>query len=364
MAGANADSAIMSLPPKITSKKTSSRRLISRESSISHITSYRNLISFHTSFHGNLGCAQLDTCRFDNTMSSDSVTITVGGTGTSFRLANRAIVSVEISKTSPNDKEAWNMVNLSCDRLRRLLNSLLNDIYAHQLGQDWPQELPTIWSLVETARALTRIGGNLSYARVAFDIGFQGSAWLDHFVTQIQANRCANVVNIVWGVGEDVHTELEMGSRCAAVKQAAEKARDYVDAFKFVAPNAEETHRWTIEPVDCHEWYAKMIPCGDPAYKGRRTTGMGSTSNVWAGSVKLSVEPEEVQIDTTIVMRFVAVTEVISGLNLVSLPTEGALSSVWRPDSSTVVSSPGSQENVSGYQQEPTTRTRTRRHTV
>ncbi|KAE8154550.1 hypothetical protein BDV25DRAFT_147474 [Aspergillus avenaceus] len=162
-----------------------------------------------------------------------SLKIHTVGTSTIERRAERAVISLTVSKEGPDQAT----VSQDVTRVSNNLQSHLGTI-APQSESDNTAAV-TVWNMssISTGSYLPwdhdkeQHKERVYTARTNFDVRFRDFSRLGEFVSQMAMESLVSVESIDWQLTDDTNKTLGQESRKLAVKDALSKARDYVDAL-------------------------------------------------------------------------------------------------------------------------------------
>ena len=144
---------------------------------------------------------------------------------------------------------------------------------------------------------LSRRGPRTFTARTTFSIKFRDFSLLGSLAAKLSTMPHVSISNIAWRLTDASQDALASTNRKQAVEDAVKKANDYVEAIGGKVK------------VDCREIEAQHSGVsypGKPGFHSRADSMMLSTNSSSAETRHLSFEPENVQLDAAVIVRFIA----------------------------------------------------------
>jgi uncharacterized protein YggE len=220
------------------------------------------------------------------------LTIIVQGSSTITRIAERAIICIEVS-TEGNDQEfVSKAVTATSKSVQKLITELSPKTDSGEPTSDAPV---TAWSMrslyTGSYRPRDLSGADLDRkytANTSFELEFRDFIKLGATTLQLLAMPNVSIFNTAWRLTEETKESLGSQSRKEAVHDAMVKARDFAEAA-----GCKEVRPFEIDHVYSGVGHTVDIP--------QRTRALDA-----AGDTDISFAPEEVQLKANVTVKFYA----------------------------------------------------------
>jgi uncharacterized protein YggE len=226
------------------------------------------------------------------------ISIIVTGTSTIIRKAERATLTIDVSDTGPSQKEAVDHVASTSKQLQSGFKLL-----APTEGGTSTSSRPAItrWTMSNMSTGQWNVwlsGQNTATYRASttFEVRFADFEKLSVACADLSRMQHVAIRSLVWSLSDGTRASLASESRRQAVADAVVKAKDYGKAFG----------KDKITPLEITDERSMVAPqrVAGPAF-GSAT--MRSTAPAGAQAPEtLSFEPEEVDINSAVRIRFEA----------------------------------------------------------
>lgn len=249
------------------------------------------------------------------------VTITAQGTSTIFRQAERAVITVHVSSEDTSQEKVSNEVTLTANELRSMLKGLspktekgmsfpLVNLWdtsreislRRDVGEVTPDAPVTYWknSTLSTGsyRPTDAKGGKLDrlfFARTSFEIKVRDFERLGSLATTLSTMPLVSISQVEWRLTEATKASLASESRREAVKDAVVKATDYAAVLGRGKPEA-------VEVSDGNGNFGSYAQ----DFRSRAAVHGGGYGYGQQEGEILNSEPESVQLNTTVTVKFLA----------------------------------------------------------
>jgi uncharacterized protein len=249
------------------------------------------------------------------------VTITAQGTSTIFRQAERAVVTVYVSSEGTSQEKVSKEVTLTANELRSMLKGLspktengmsfplvnLRDSsrqisLQRDVGEVTPDAPVTYWknSTLSTSsyQPTDDKGAKLDrqfIARTSFEIKVRDFERLGSLTTTLSTMPLVSIGQVEWRLTDATRASLASESRREAIKDAVIKARDYATILCRGKPEA-------VEVSDGNGNFGSY----GQGFRSRVAVHGGGHGNGQQEDEILDLEPESVQLDTTVTVKFLA----------------------------------------------------------
>ena len=249
------------------------------------------------------------------------VTITAQGTSTIFRRAERAVVTVYVSSEDTSQEKVSKEVTLTTNELRSMLKGLSPKTETgmsfplvnpwdtswqislrRDIGEVTPDAPVTYWknsTLSTSSHRPTDDKGRkldrLFYARTSFEIKVRNFERLGSLATTLSTMPLVSINRVEWRLTDATKASLASESRREAVKDAVIKAGDYAAVLGRGKPEAVEVSDGTGN----YGSYAQ-------GFHSRLAMHGGGHGHGQQEGELLDLEPESVQLNTTVTVKFLA----------------------------------------------------------
>ncbi|PIG69420.1 hypothetical protein AARAC_005256 [Aspergillus arachidicola] len=213
------------------------------------------------------------------------LTIHTIGTSTLHRLAERAVIDLDIS----SDGSDQSTVSQDVTRTSNRLQSLLKEIAPKQDSGDPTPEAPT-GSYLPWDHDKQEHRARVYTARTNFEVKFRDFSKLGEFVSDVAKDPLVSVRDVDWQLTDDTKQQLGQECRKLAVWDALAKAKDYAGALNMS----------NLRPVEVDDSQGHASP---GIYACARRAPAFAESG---GEQALNFVPQSCQIECSVKMRLEA----------------------------------------------------------